>query len=335
MTSKRATGTKRLPKPPLPEDLDFSSMPYMPLFERELARSKAWAMCARVPFLAFYMMNLWRAAFFERPACSLPNDDDLLCRAAQCPPPAWGKVRDKALHGFVLHSNGRLYQPIQVEHALKVVVNRHKEAERKRRYRSGKHEQDQGDEGTSHGTEGGTGPGQGPLSPQDGALNVTELNITKEREEVDRPRASSTKIRNKKKSEGEDARATGPTFRRHLGAPTLAQTLAQAAHQPASGSTGRHGAVEFAMPTPGAAVAAPKKDQGLADQHMVEALIAEARENQRSMSNDEAWAIVMAARDRRHPRHAEYRQRCDALSRRRKVGWFGNEMAHAERPVTA
>ncbi len=331
----KVTGKKtRLPKPPLPEDLDFGSMPYMPLFEQPLARSKAWAMCARVPFLAFYMLNLWRAAFFERPACSLPDDDDLLCRAAQCPPAAWGKVRDKALHGFVLHADGRWYHPKLVEHALKVVENRKKETERKRRYRSGKSEHDQGDEGMSHGTEGGTGPGQGPLSPRDGALNRTKLNRTKE-EVVERPSASSTKIRNKKKSEGEDARSSGPTFRRHMGAPTLAQTLAHVAQQEADRQGASRQAVEFAVPLAVGAGATPKKDQGLADQHMVEALIAEARQHRRSMSNDEAWAIVMAARDRRHPQHAEYRQRCDSLSRRRKIGWFGNEMAHAERSVPA
>lgn len=125
-----------LPAPPLPEDLDLSSLEYMPLVIGKLRRSKAWLKAKRRPELGFYMMNLWTTAWMERPAASLDDDDDVLADAAMCSPEKWGEVREFAMHGFYKCSNGRLYHPFLVEQAEKALDKRLKWREKKKGQRS-------------------------------------------------------------------------------------------------------------------------------------------------------------------------------------------------------
>lgn len=106
-----------LPAPPVAADLEVRSLEIFPLNAQLLLRSKTWLRCKRRPELAFYVLNLWVAAFYGKPACSLENDDELLCDAAQCEPSRWPEFRAEALHGFTLHADGRLYHPVLVEMA--------------------------------------------------------------------------------------------------------------------------------------------------------------------------------------------------------------------------
>ena len=99
-----------LPEPPVPADCDLTGFRDMKLDVPKLMQSKAWTVYAeRQPELGFYMVNLWAQGWQQKPAGSLENDDEMLCRWARCSPDKWPEVRAKVLHGWELHSDGLLY----------------------------------------------------------------------------------------------------------------------------------------------------------------------------------------------------------------------------------
>ena len=116
--------TDSLPEPLTPADCDLRDFGFMPLEIERLRRSKAWVLAKREPGLAFYMLNLWAAAFHEHPAGSLEDDDDVLIAAAECEPRRWRKVRDKILRGWIKCSDGRLYHPVVAEKALEAWIEK-------------------------------------------------------------------------------------------------------------------------------------------------------------------------------------------------------------------
>lgn len=107
--------TEQLPTPPVPAEVDLTDFSYMPLEVSRLRRSKAWLICKRRPELAFYMINLWTAAWHERPAGSLEDDDDVLANFAMCSPKDWKKLRAEIMRGWVKCTDGRLYHPVVIE----------------------------------------------------------------------------------------------------------------------------------------------------------------------------------------------------------------------------
>ena len=114
----------------------------MPLDIQRLRRSKAWLKAKRNPALAFYMINLWTAAWHDVPAGSLEDDDDVLADLAMCDPIKWPKVKADVLHGWVKCSDGRLYNPTTCEKARESWASKAErlekdanERERKRRER--------------------------------------------------------------------------------------------------------------------------------------------------------------------------------------------------------
>lgn len=126
-----------LPAPPVPADLDLSGLDYMPLLVTRLRRSKAWLRAKRRPEIAFYMLNLWMAAWMEKPCASLENDDDVLADAAMCPPELWDDVKGEVLAHFVLCADGRLYHEVLAEQALIALAKRQKWKVKKREQRQG------------------------------------------------------------------------------------------------------------------------------------------------------------------------------------------------------
>lgn len=131
-----------LPEPLTPENCDLQNYPWMPLVITKLTKSKAWFLCKRKPDLAFYMINLWMAAWHEVPAASLEDDDEMLCELAKCDPKKWGAVRDVVMRNWVKCSDGRLYHHIIAEEAIKSWSDKHNrveakdaEKERQRRHR--------------------------------------------------------------------------------------------------------------------------------------------------------------------------------------------------------
>jgi len=103
--------TEHLSDPLVPADVDLRDFSWMPIEIHRLRRSKAWLICKRKPELAFYMLNLWTAAWHDTPAGSLEDDDDVLADLAMCPPDQWPDLREHVLRGWVKCSDGRLYHP--------------------------------------------------------------------------------------------------------------------------------------------------------------------------------------------------------------------------------
>lgn len=106
-------------KPLTPDGCDLTDFEFMPLSVVKLRKSKAWLICKRQPHLAFYMINLWTAAWHEVPSASLEDDDDVLADLAMCPDmDMWLSIRDDVLRGFTLCDDGRLYHEVVAIKAL-------------------------------------------------------------------------------------------------------------------------------------------------------------------------------------------------------------------------
>lgn len=106
---------KRLPKPLTPPGVDMAPFEYMPLNVAQLQRSETWAMASGDEAKA--AMNLWMKAWQEVPAASLPNNEAVLATWSGSGP-NWSEVRDVALRGFVLCSDGRLYHQKMAEKVI-------------------------------------------------------------------------------------------------------------------------------------------------------------------------------------------------------------------------
>lgn len=110
--------TVELPAPLVPAEVELRDFQFMPLDIARLRRSKAWLICKRRPELAFYMINLWTAAWHDTPAGSLEDDDDVLADLAMCSAKDWPKLRRDILRGWTKCSDGRLYHTVVVEKVI-------------------------------------------------------------------------------------------------------------------------------------------------------------------------------------------------------------------------
>ncbi len=106
-----------LPPPPVSAEVDLRNFPYLPLDVVRLRDSNLAALSTGDGFRAAVL--LWCASWHQSPAASLPNDDRLLARYAGYgrDVEAWKAVRDEALRGYQLCSDGRLYHPLLAEKA--------------------------------------------------------------------------------------------------------------------------------------------------------------------------------------------------------------------------
>ncbi|MBS0533257.1 MAG: DUF1376 domain-containing protein [Proteobacteria bacterium] len=105
-------------EPLTPPNCDLRKFPYMPVDVVRLRDSEAVVVLTPEEFLA--AMLLWCAAWHQLPAASLPTDDRVLASLAGYGRDleAWQKVRQGALRGFILCTDGRLYHPIIAEKAI-------------------------------------------------------------------------------------------------------------------------------------------------------------------------------------------------------------------------
>jgi hypothetical protein len=128
-----------------PPDCDLRGLEYMPLLGQRLFGSEFDAMANDSEWRAG--LTLWWAAWTQCPAGSLPDDDTALCRLADLGRDlkSWKKLRERALHGFVKCSDGRLYHPTLAQQALVAWDKRVKERERKAQWRAKKQGQDASD----------------------------------------------------------------------------------------------------------------------------------------------------------------------------------------------
>jgi hypothetical protein len=131
------TTQTELPDPLVPAGVDMTGFDYMPLKGNRLFRSDFNAHATDAEWRAG--VTLWWEAWNQIPAASLPSDDVALARLAGFGRDvrAWKKVRRRALHGFVLCSDGRLYHEMLAEFALEADGKRRYDRERQRKHRAG------------------------------------------------------------------------------------------------------------------------------------------------------------------------------------------------------
>ena len=106
-----------LPAPLVPAEVDLRDFAYLPLDAVRLRDSDLAALSSGDGFRAAVL--LWCVSWHQSPAASLPDDDRLLARYAGFgrDVEGWKAVRDEALRGYQLCSDGRLYHPLLAEKA--------------------------------------------------------------------------------------------------------------------------------------------------------------------------------------------------------------------------
>jgi hypothetical protein len=116
--------------PLTPSDLDLRDFAYMPLDVVRLRDSDMMALTTAEGFRA--AVSLWCASWHQVPAASIPEDDRVLCHLAGFgrDMATWQAVREEALRGFVLCSDGRLYHPVIAEKANEAKAAKDKQRNR-------------------------------------------------------------------------------------------------------------------------------------------------------------------------------------------------------------
>lgn len=124
------------PAPPVYAELDLRDFTYMPLDVLRLRDSDIAILTSGEEFRAAVM--LWCAAWHQVPASSLPNDDRLLASLAGFGRDieGWKAVREAALRGFVLCSDGKLYHTVIAEKATEADNKRRSHNEKMKKARA-------------------------------------------------------------------------------------------------------------------------------------------------------------------------------------------------------
>lgn len=104
-----------VPAPMTPAESDLRDFPHTPLFRSRLFGSSFHAQSNDSEWRAG--VTLWLKSWDQVPAGSLPNNEVELCRLAELARDikTWKKLRDGALRGWVLCTDGRLYHPVVSE----------------------------------------------------------------------------------------------------------------------------------------------------------------------------------------------------------------------------
>lgn len=116
-----------LPDPLVPADVDLRGFPGFMLDVERLLASELVALGTADE--CWYALMLWCRAWQQIPPASLPNDDRVLAAFSRAGS-KWKKVREIALRGFVLCSDGRLYHRVLSEEAKTAWDKRKKYQER-------------------------------------------------------------------------------------------------------------------------------------------------------------------------------------------------------------
>lgn len=146
-----------LPEAMTPADCDLRGYDFMPLFGHNLFSSSLYTESTDAEFRA--AMRLWWSAWNQVPAASLPASDQALATLADYGRDlkGWAKVKERALQGFVLCSDGRLYHrflaPEAVdayERRLKAMRKRDEDRKRLKEWRERRAKQDGNDSSNEH-----------------------------------------------------------------------------------------------------------------------------------------------------------------------------------------
>lgn len=119
-------------KPLVPPEINLQEFRFMPLDVSRLWDSELATTASGDAFRAAVL--LWCKAWHQVPAGSLPDDERALMKFAACNAETWSKIRDDAMHGFVLCDDGRYYHPVVCEKAIDAWerTNRYRNAANKR-----------------------------------------------------------------------------------------------------------------------------------------------------------------------------------------------------------
>jgi len=100
------------PAPLVAPDVDLRKLEYMPLHVRLLLNSDFFVQATDAEIRA--ALHLWCEAWHQVPAASLPDNEHALCKLAGLGRDlaSWKQVRDGAMSGFVLCSDGRYYHEV-------------------------------------------------------------------------------------------------------------------------------------------------------------------------------------------------------------------------------
>jgi hypothetical protein len=175
-----------LPPPPIAADVDLRGMEWMPLYGSRLFQSDFDAHATDAEFRAG--TNLWWSAWGQVPASSLPNDDVALCRLAGLGrnQKAWRRVKNRALHGFFICSDGRFYHRALSAFAV--------ESWGQRERKNGESDGDRTRDGTSLSPSPSASPSASPDAETgcDGTADATRRDETR-RDSIEEPIGSSGK----------------------------------------------------------------------------------------------------------------------------------------------
>ena len=135
--------------PLTPADCDLTDFAFMPL---DVARLRDSELASNeTPEACWAAVQLWAAAWHQIPAGSVPNDDKWLAKATGYGRivKEWVRVREGALHGWVLCSDGRMYHPVVSEKAREAWTSKIEQRYRTEVARVKKHNQRHGTEHTT------------------------------------------------------------------------------------------------------------------------------------------------------------------------------------------
>lgn len=116
------------PTPMTPADCNLRGFQWMPIDVVRLLDSDLFLIASGDEFKA--ALALWCKSWSQVPAASLPADERLLAGLSGAAA-KWKKVRDVAMRGWVMCSDGRYYHPVVAEKALEAQVIAKQHAEQK------------------------------------------------------------------------------------------------------------------------------------------------------------------------------------------------------------
>src|ERR1700675_1195274 len=127
-----------LPEPLVSADVDLKDFAFTPIYRARLFGSAFHARATDAEWRAG--VTLWLKSQDQSPAGSLPDDDVELCRLAELGRDlkTWRKIRIGSLHGWEMHSDGRLYNHVVAEVVNEQWTRRVADKDRKEKWRQKK-----------------------------------------------------------------------------------------------------------------------------------------------------------------------------------------------------
>ena len=245
---------------------------------------------------------LWCAAWRERPACSLPNDDKVLAGVARVTPRLWKKIKAGAMRGFVLCSDDRWYHPFLVKDARRAIeAVQKKRAAANRRWRREKDD-------TTHKVEASSATCGDLLdrnqsereAPESDASHMQRTCIAYASHMPVTRRSLVTAFLD---SSPNIVETPSPVPRaRWPGAPPR-RPLGETGADPPPGATGRAAGFRWAR-------------RETAESKLLLAMIGDG------MAADAALELIARASDPEHPDFRDAAKRCVDVSWRRRCGWY-------------